>query len=48
MGPPMRSILIGAAALLLSGSAVAEPSVPTQLAETGPTCWQRASLRRGK
>jgi hypothetical protein len=31
----MRSILIGAAALLLSGSAVAEPSVPTQLAETG-------------
>ena len=35
MGPPMRSILIGATALLLSGSAVAEPAVPTQLAETG-------------
>jgi hypothetical protein len=30
--PPMRSIL--AAALLLSGSAVAEPANPTQLAET--------------
>ena len=30
----MRSILAGAAALLLSGSAVAEPASPTQLAET--------------
>ena len=30
----MRSILAGAAALLLSGSAVAEPANPTQLAET--------------
>src|SRR6516162_8890262 len=32
--PPMRSILAGATALLLSGSAVAEPANPTQLAET--------------
>jgi hypothetical protein len=31
----MRSMLIGATALLLWGSAVAEPAVPTQLAETG-------------
>ena len=30
----MRSILAGATALLLSGSAVAEPANPTQLAET--------------
>ena len=30
----MRSILAGATALLLSGSAVAEPADPTQLAET--------------
>jgi hypothetical protein len=30
----MRSILAGAAALLLSGGAVAEPANPTQLAET--------------
>src|SRR6516162_4336416 len=32
--PPMRSILTAATALLLSGSAVAEPANPTQLAET--------------
>jgi hypothetical protein len=32
--PAMRSILIAATALLLSGSAVAEPANPTQLAET--------------
>jgi hypothetical protein len=31
----MRSILAGATALLLWGSAVAEPADPTQLAETG-------------
>ena len=31
----MRSILIGATALLLLGSAAAEPADPTQLAETG-------------
>ena len=31
---PMRSILPGATALLLFGSAVAEPADPTQLAET--------------
>ena len=30
----MRSILTAATALLLSGSAVAEPANPTQLAET--------------
>jgi hypothetical protein len=30
----MRSILAGATAVLLSGSAVAEPASPTQLAET--------------
>ena len=32
--PPVRSILAGATAVLLSGSAVAEPANPTQLAET--------------
>src|SRR5262249_36616056 len=32
--PPMRSILPGATALLLCGSAVAEPADPRQLAET--------------
>jgi hypothetical protein len=31
----MRSILAGATAVLLWGSAVAEPADPTQLAETG-------------
>jgi hypothetical protein len=31
----MRSILVGATALLLVGSAAAEPADPTQLAETG-------------
>ena len=31
----MRPILTGATALLLFGSAVAEPADPTQLAETG-------------
>jgi hypothetical protein len=30
----MRSILAGATALLLSGSVIAEPATPTQLAET--------------
>jgi hypothetical protein len=47
--PPMRSILAGATALLLSGSAVAEPANPTQLAETAAyPAGQRAPLRRGR
>ena len=35
MEPPVRSILAGATALLLLGSALAEPADPTQLAKTG-------------